>query len=212
MGRRLYDRSGLLSEDLRCKTHPHVIATKNCERCGDFLCEDCSIVNGASYCPNCLKKVELQALKSVRRIAAFKANFLTLLVLVLLLSLGSNWSDFSFEGFTLVLVCLFLMPYTTFLAFLVQRFASRDGGQLDLIGSARLKIFMVVPFVALILTWPISLLFAVALGDFEQVALFSLLSALLILWATHWTVRLTLRALNQKFQFKGGQSQDGGIF
>ena len=151
-----------------------------------------------AYCPRCRKNIELDLLRDLRRVAAFKANLITMLLIALLLTIGTNWNDLSLEAFVLMISFMLLTPYTLFLAFVVQRFAENDGEQMNLDVNARMKIFIFAPLSALFLTSPVTCILSSIMNGIETLFVYSMLGFLIVLWATHWTVRLTLRALNER--------------
>ena len=43
--------------DLRCYHHPEREATSQCDRCGDYLCDDCVIpLVEEQFCPECYRR------------------------------------------------------------------------------------------------------------------------------------------------------------
>ena len=44
-------------KDVKCKNHPEALATKPCERCGDFICSDCPTFSGLGGCPACIIEI-----------------------------------------------------------------------------------------------------------------------------------------------------------
>lgn len=59
-------------KDVTCKNHPEALATKHCERCGDFICAACPSFSGSAGCPDCIIEVycESSLFKSRCRIGA----------------------------------------------------------------------------------------------------------------------------------------------
>lgn len=121
-----------------------------------------------------------------------------MLLITLLLTIGTNWNDLTLEAFVLMMSFVLLIPYTLFLAFVVQRFAENDGEQMNLDVNARMKIFILAPISTSLLMSPVACVLTSISNRIETLFVYTTLLILIVLWATHWTVRLTLRALNER--------------